>query len=165
MKQYFKWLSAGALFLSVSPAFAQDDVPKPGDTVVHPAVQVENADDEKKTEPKSDDPGDIIANYLSQMANLLQTNLDSPEALIAKFDAFIKENEKSMRTASKKFDEKLKSLKSTDAEVYRETVQRKITPELNRIVGLLIDFGSRYPVEAKKLDSMLKIDAKYTYQQ
>jgi hypothetical protein len=30
---------------------------------------------------------------------------------------------------------------------------------------LLIDFQSRYPTEAAKLDSMLKVDAKYTYQQ
>ena len=110
-------------------------------------------------------PGDVIANYLSQMAAILEANQDTPAALIEKFDAFIKENEKSMRTASKKFDEKLKSLKSTDAEVYRETVQRKITPELNRVVSLLIDFGSKYPPEAAKLDSMLKVDAKYTYQQ
>ena len=99
------------------------------------------------------------------MAAILEANQDTPAALIEKFDAFIKENEKSMRTASKKFDEKLKSLKSTDAEVYRETVQRKITPELNRVVSLLIDFGSKYPTEAAKLDSMLKVDAKYTYQQ
>ncbi len=99
------------------------------------------------------------------MATLLQTHLDAPETLIEKFDAFIKENEKSMRNASKKFDEKLRALKSAEAEVYRETVQRKITPELNRVVGFLIDFGSRYPTEAAKLDSMLKVDAKYTYQQ
>jgi hypothetical protein len=57
------------------------------------------------------------------------------------------------------------SLKANEAEVYRETVQRKITPALNKLISLLIDFQSRYPTEAAKLDSMLKVDAKYTYQQ
>lgn len=164
MKQYLKWLLAGVLVLSVSPAFAQD-----AHETEAPAQPIAQADETTETAqqaaPKSDDPGDVIANYLSQMAAILEANQDTPAALIEKFDAFIKENEKSMRTASKKFDEKLKSLKSTDAEVYRETVQRKITPELNRVVSLLIDFGSKYPTEAAKLDSMLKVDAKYTYQQ
>lgn len=164
MKQYLKWLLAGVLVLSVSPAFAQDA--HEAEAPAQPIAQAdETTEAAQQAAPKSDDPSDVIANYLSQMAAILEANQDTPAALIEKFDAFIKENEKSMRTASKKFDEKLKSLKSTDAEVYRETVQRKITPELNRVVSLLIDFGSKYPTEAVKLDSMLKVDAKYTYQQ
>lgn len=160
MKRYLKWLSAGALALYLLPASAQEAAP------AQDAPQAAQAAPEARpAAPKSDDPGDVIAEYLATMATLLQTHLDAPETLIEKFDAFIKENEKSMRNASKKFDEKLRGLKPAEAEVYRETVQRKITPELNRVVGFLIDFGSRYPTEAAKLDSMLKVDAKYTYQQ
>lgn len=172
MKRYLIGLLSAAFALSISPVWAQEAAPanvandsapaaakaQPGDVGQHDTAAQQAA-------PKSDDPGDVIADYLAKMATLLQTNLDKPETLVEKFDAFVKENEKSMRNASKKFDEKLRSLKATDAEVYRETVQRKITPELNRVVGLLIDFGSRYPTESAKLDSMLKVDAKYTYQQ
>jgi len=119
------------------------------------AVQVAN----------SNDPGDVIAAYFDKMSDIIVNNMDAPEALLDKFAAYIKENEKSMKAASKAFDAKIGSLKASDAEVYRETVQRKITPSLNKLISLLIDFSSRHPVEAQKLDSLLKVDAKYTYQQ
>ena len=99
------------------------------------------------------------------MSNIVAENMDNPNALIDKFSAYIKENEKNMRKASKAFEAKMASLKASEAEVYRETVQRKITPSLNKLITLLIDFANRYPVEAGKLDSLLKVDAKYTYQQ
>lgn len=120
---------------------------------------------EVPAQPKSDDPGDVIANYFTSMADLVAQNMDTPAALLEKFSAYIAENEKSMRKASKAFEDKMTSLKANEAEVYRETVQRKITPALNKLISLLIDFQSRYPTEAAKLDSMLKVDAKYTYQQ
>ena len=99
------------------------------------------------------------------MSDLVAQNIDNPTVLTEKFAAYLRDNEKAMREASKKFDAKMGSLKTTEAEVYRETVQRKITPQLNKLISLLIDFSSRYPTEAAKLDSMLKVDAKYTYQQ
>ena len=99
------------------------------------------------------------------MGDIVAQNLDNPDVLLEKFSAYLKENEKSMRAASKAFEAKLAGMKSNDAEVYRETVQRKITPSLNSLISLLIDFANRYPEQAKKLDSMLKVDAKYTYQQ
>ena len=113
----------------------------------------------------SNDPGDIVANYFAEMSNIVAENMDNPNALIEKFSNYVKENEKNMRKASKAFEAKMASLKSSEAEVYRETVQRKITPSLNKLITLLIDFANRYPVEAGKLDSLLKVDAKYTYQQ
>ena len=99
------------------------------------------------------------------MGDIVAENMENPTAMTEKFSAYIKENEKAMRAASKKFEAKVNSMKSNDAEVYRETVQRKITPALNKLISLLVDFSSRYPDDAKKLDSILKVDAKYTYQQ
>lgn len=175
-KVHINWLFASLFFFASGSVYAQDQaqeaptVPAVAETAPTAVAPTDTAKQDDVAQPavamqKSDDPGDVIANYFSAMANLVQANLDTPAALIDKFDAFVKENEKSMRNASKKFDDKLRSLKATDAEVYRETVQRKITPELNRLIGLLIDFGSRYPTDAQKLDSILKVDAKYTYQQ
>ena len=92
-------------------------------------------------------------------------NMENPNAMVEKFSAYIKENEKSMRAASKKFESKVSSMKSHEAEAYRESVQRKITPALNKLISLLVDFENRYPDEAMRLDSILKVDAKYTYQQ
>ena len=99
------------------------------------------------------------------MGDIVAQNLDNPDVLLEKFSAYLKENEKSMRNASKAFEAKLVAMKPADAEVYRETVQRKIAGSLKSLISLLIDFANRYPVQAQKLDSMLKVDAKYTYQQ
>lgn len=132
-----------------------------------PAAAEPAAAEPAAAEPSADsnEPGDIIAAYFDKMSDIIANNMDTPDALLDKFSAYIKENEKSMKSASKAFDSKLSSLKSNEAEVYRETVQRKITPSLNKLISLLIDFSSRHPVEAQKLDSLLKVDAKYTYQQ
>lgn len=163
-----------ALFLTPALASAQEAAaPAPAPAAV-PAAAVPAADAADAApaadaaaaaQPKSDDPGDVIANYFTSMADLVAQNMDTPAALLEKFSAYIAENEKSMRKASKAFEDKMTSLKANEAEVYRETVQRKITPALNKLISLLIDFQSRYPTEAAKLDSMLKVDAKYTYQQ
>ena len=91
--------------------------------------------------------------------------MDNPKVLVESFSASLKDNEKQMRTASKNFETKMASMKQSEAEAYRETVQRKITPALNKLITLLIDFENRYPEDAAKLDSLLKVDAKYTYQQ
>ena len=111
------------------------------------------------------DPGDIIADYFTKMGDIVAENMENPNAMVEKFSAYIKENEKSMRAASKKFESKVSSMKSHEAEAYRESVQRKITPALNKLISLLVDFENRYPDEAMRLDSILKVDAKYTYQQ
>ena len=137
------------------PIPAADPAPAPApEPVAEPAPQA-----------PSNEPGDVIANYFMAMGDLVAQNMETPSALVEKFSAYIKENEKAMRNASKAFDAKLSSMKPNDAEVYRETVQRKITPALNKLITLLIEFSTRYPAESKQLDSMLKIDAKYTYQQ
>ncbi len=146
---------AAVLFLSCPIlAIAQEAAEAPAAEAAAPAPAAQ-----------SNDPGDIIAGYFDKMSEIVAQNMDAPAALQEKFSAFIKENEKSMRSASKAFDAKLNSMKSNEAEVYRETVQRKITPALNKLISLLIDFSNRYPVEAEQLDSILKVDAKYTYQQ
>ena len=113
----------------------------------------------------SNDPGDVIARYFIAMSDIVVQNIDAPDDMLEKMSAYLKENEKAMRNASKAFDAKMSGLKGADAETYRETVQRKITPALNTLILNLIDFADRYPVQAEKLDSMLKVDAKYTYQQ
>ena len=140
---------------------AAQEAPAPQEApAAHPEAQPQEA-----APAPSNDPGDVIANYFMAMSDLVAQNIDNPTVLTEKFAAYLRDNEKAMREASKKFDAKLGSLKTTAAAVYRETVQRKITPQLNKLISLLIDFSSRYPTEAAKLDSMLKVDAKYTYQQ
>ncbi len=152
-----------ALFLLMLPftSQAQEAEPAAQDT----PAQAEPVAEQAAPAANPNEPGDIIAAYFDKMSDIIANNMDSPDALLDKFAAYIKENEKSMKAASKAFDAKMASLKSSDAEVYRETVQRKITPSLNKLISLLIDFSSRHPVEAQKLDSLLKVDAKYTYQQ
>ena len=142
-----------------APAAQQDPAPQEA-PAAHPEAQPQEA-----APAPSNDPGDVIANYFMAMSDLVAQNIDNPTVLTEKFAAYLRDNEKAMREASKKFDAKMGSLKTTEAEVYRETKQRKITPQLNKLISLLIDFSSRYPTEAAKLDSMLKVDAKYTYQQ
>lgn len=164
-------LATLAMMLSATMALAQEpaapqapaaqQAPAPQEApAVHPEAQPQEA-----APAPSNDPGDVIANYFMAMSDLVAQNIDNPTVLTEKFAAYLRDNEKAMREASKKFDAKMGSLKTTEAEVYRETVQRKITPQLNKLISLLIDFSSRYPTEAAKLDSMLKVDAKYTYQQ
>ena len=170
MKKFVSSLLFAACLFPISvmaqePAPAADPDPIPAeDPAPAPAPAAEQAAEPAPQAP-SNDPGDIIANYFTTMGDLVAQNMETPSALIEKFSAYLKENEKAMRNASKAFDAKLSSMKPNDAEVYRETVQRKITPALNKLITLLIEFATRYPAESEKLDSMLKIDAKYTYQQ
>ena len=166
----FWGLCASLLF--AGSAFAQDPAPAAEAPEAAPvaAEAPEAAADAAAPEVQapaapSNDPGDIVADYFANMSNIVAENMDNPGALVEKFSSYIKENEKNMRKASKNFETKMASLKPSEAEVYRETVQRKITPSLNKLITLLIDFSNRYPVEAQKLDSLLKVDAKYTYQQ
>ena len=159
-------LTMGMLFTST--AFAQDPEPDAAEQApkaAAPAPEPAPAAVAAPAPTDANDPGDIIAGYFSTMGDIVAQNLDNPDVLLEKFSAYLKENEKSMRNASKAFEAKLSGMKPNDAEVYRETVQRKITPSLNSLISLLIDFANRYPEQAQQLDSMLKVDAKYTYQQ
>lgn len=161
---------SATMALAQEPAAQQDPAPQAPAAQQAPAPQEApaahpEAQPQEAAPAPSNDPGDVIANYFMAMSDLVAQNIDNPTVLTEKFAAYLRDNEKAMREASKKFDAKMGSLKTTEAEVYRETVQRKITPQLNKLISLLIDFSSRYPTEAAKLDSMLKVDAKYTYQQ
>ena len=168
-------LATLAMMLSATMALAQEPAAQQAPAPQAPAQQDPAPQEAPAAHPEaqpqeaapapSNDPGDVIANYFMAMSDLVAQNIDNPTVLTEKFAAYLRDNEKAMREASKKFDAKMGSLKTTEAEVYRETVQRKITPQLNKLISLLIDFSSRYPTEAAKLDSMLKVDAKYTYQQ
>ena len=164
-------MSLSGLVFAQEPADAAAAAPADAAVAAAPAAEAPAAEDGDAAEAPaaapapSNDPGDIVANYFAEMSNIVAENMDNPNALIEKFSNYVKENEKNMRKASKAFEAKMASLKSSEAEVYRETVQRKITPSLNKLITLLIDFANRYPVEAGKLDSLLKVDAKYTYQQ
>ena len=168
-------LATLAMMLSATMALAQEPAAQQAPAPQAPAQQDPAPQEAPAAHPEaqpqeaapapSNDPGDVIANYFMAMSDRVAQNIDNPAVLTEKFAAYLRDNEKAMREASKKFDAKMGSLKTTEAEVYRETVQRKITPQLNKLISLLIDFSSRYPTEAAKLDSMLKVDAKYTYQQ
>lgn len=164
MRKFFvSLLSVSCLFFAAE-AFAQNDpaaAPAPAPAAAAPAP----AAAAPEVPADSNDPGDVIARYFIAMSDIAVQNIDSPDDLLEKMSSYLKENEKAMRAASKAFDAKMSSLKGADAETYRETVQRKITPALNTLIANLIDFADRYPVQAEKLDSMLKVDAKYTYQQ
>ena len=166
--QIFAIAAASFVMLLSGLVFAQEPAAEAPVAAEAPAADVAAAEDAAAAAPApapSNDPGDIVANYFAEMSNIVAENMDNPNALIEKFSTYIKENEKDMRKASKAFEAKVASLKASEAEVYRETVQRKITPSLSKLITLLIDFANRYPTEAGKLDSLLKVDAKYTYQQ
>ena len=160
---------AALLMFSASQAMAQEPAPAepPQEQVqaAEPNPAAEDTAQQEATPTPSNDPGDIITNYFNTMGDIVAQNMDNPKVLVESFSAYLKDNEKQMRTASKNFESKMASLKPNEAEVYRETVQRKITPALNKLITLLIDFQNRYPEDAAKLDSLLKVDAKYTYQQ
>ena len=162
----FVMLFAGLVFAQEPAEPAAAEAQAAPEAAAEAPAAAENADAAAASAPApSNDPGDIVANYFAEMSNIVAENMDNPNALIEKFSNYVKENEKDMRKASKAFEAKVASLKGSEAEVYRETVQRKISPSLNKLITLLIDFSNRYPVEAGKLDSLLKVDAKYTYQQ
>lgn len=152
-----------AIALAASSANAQDgandDPAAQGDAII---VQADAPETEDLA--NSDDPADQVAAYFIAMGDIVNQNIEAPDALLAAFDSYIKENEVNMRKASKAFEVKLRKLKASDAELYRETTQRKITPALEKLITNLIQFADRHPEAAKKLDSMLKVDAKYTYQ-
>ena len=152
-------LFSATVFAQEVPAEAQ---PVPAEAQAQAEPQPAAAED--NTAP-SNDPGDIITNYFNAMGDIVAQNMDSPAELIKQFSAYIKDNEKSMKATSKAFEAKMNSLKPNEAEEYREKVQRKITPALNKLISLLLSFEEKYPKEAAELDSILKVDAKYTYQQ
>lgn len=160
---------AAILMFSASQAMAQEAAPaEPAQAQAQsaePTPATDEAAPQEAAQAPSNDPGDIITNYFNTMGDIVAQNMDNPKVLVETFSAYLKDNEKQMRTASKNFESKMASLKANEAEVYRETVQRKITPALNKLITLLIDFQNRYPEDAAKLDSLLKVDAKYTYQQ
>ena len=155
-----------ALVMAQEPSQPQNPAPEqvqPADTAAQPSADAAAAEEQQAA--PSNDPGDIITNYFNAMGDIVAKNMDNPTVLVDTFAAYIKENEKPMRTASKNFEAKIAGMKANEAEEYREKVQRKITPALNKLITLLIDFQNRYPEDAAKLDSLLKVDAKYTYQQ
>ncbi|MFA5625128.1 MAG: hypothetical protein WC966_08765 [Bradymonadales bacterium] len=104
------------------------------------------------------DPTDHIVKHIDAMANIVADNMNNPTMLSQLFKAYIDNNRKDMRSASKAFENKFKKLKADEAEVYRETLQRKMEPALERLMTLLLQFEDKYPQEAKALDSMLKVD-------
>ena len=157
-----------SLVLAQEPAQPQTPAPEqvqPADTAVQQDAADAQAAAPAEQPAPSNDPGDIITNYFNAMGDIVAKNMDNPAVLVEAFSTYIKENEKPMRTASKNFEAKIAGMKANEAEEYREKVQRKITPALNKLITLLIDFQNRYPEDAAKLDSLLKVDAKYTYQQ
>jgi len=112
----------------------------------------------------SDDPIDKIVQHFLAMSDILAENMDASDALLTKFEAYIKANDKAMRAASKAFETRLSRMKVDEAELYRETAQRKLTPVLDRFIGQLMQLEARHPTTAKQLDSLLKVDARYSYQ-
>lgn len=153
-----------AIAIAASSASAQDgandDPAAQGDAII---IQ-EKTDESAENLANSDDPADQVAAYFIAMGDIVNQNIEAPDAMLTAFESYIKANEANMRKASKAFEVKLRKLKVDEAEIYRDTTQRKITPALEKLITNLIQFADRHPEAAKKLDSMLKIDAKYTYQ-
>lgn len=153
-----------ALALSASAVSAQDETDEQPEAASDAIVTQESTEEKAEDLAKSDDPADQIAAYFIAMGDLVNQNIETPDILLTKFKAYIDANEVSMRNAAKEFQRQLRRLKVDEAELYRETTQRKITPALEKLLANLIQLADRHPESAKKLDSMLKIDAKYTYQ-
>lgn len=112
---------------------------------------------------KADDPVDRVVAHLTNMNDILTLNMKDSEKLLSEFKAYLDKNDKAMRMASKAFQEKLEKLKPNEAEAYREVAQRKLTPVLDNLITLLLQLNDNDSEASKKLDSMLKVDARYTY--
>lgn len=112
---------------------------------------------------KASDPVDRVVAHLTNLNDLITKNMGNGEALLAAFKGYLDTNDKAMRMASKAFQEKLDRLKVDEAEAYREVAQRKLTPVLDNLITLLLQLKDTDPETAQKLDSMLKVDARYTY--
>lgn len=120
-----------------------------------PAPEVDNT--------KSNDPVDRVVAHLTQLNDIITKNMGNGEALLSAFKDYLDNNDKAMRMASKAFQEKLERLKVDEAEAYREVAQRKLTPVLDNLITLLLQLNDTDPDTAQKLDTMLKVDARYTY--
>ncbi len=162
-----------SLLLSVSfvaPVFAQDAVPAnaaaPAADAAAPTAPA--ADAAAPAAPavdntKADDPVDRVVAHLTNMNDILTKNMGNPEQLLSEFQSYVDKNGKAMRMASKAFQEKLDKLKVDEAEAYREVAQRKLTPVLDNLITLMLQLNDADVETAKKLDSLLKVDARYTY--
>lgn len=102
------------------------------------------------------DPSDEIVQHINAMANIVSENMDKPDELKTKIQEYLQKNRKAMSKASHAFESKLEKMKTADAEVYRETMQRKMESSLNNFLSLMLQFSDRHPEEAKALDELLK---------
>ncbi len=143
----------GLLSFSV-PAFAQDG----SDSVAAGAEATPEVDG-----TKANDPVDRMVAHLTNLNDILTRNMKDTDALLKEFEAYLNKNDKAMRMASKAFQEKLEKLKVDEAEAYREVAQRKLTPVMDNLVTLLLQLNDVNNEASRKLDSLLKVDARYTY--
>lgn len=149
-----------------TPVFAQDAVESaPAAPAAVPAESAEAALAEKAAvdNTKAADPVDRVVAHLTNLNDILTRNMKNTDALLNEFKAYLDKNDKAMRMASKEFREKLEKLKVDEAEAYREVAQRKLTPVMDNLITLLIQLNDVNKEASQKLDSMLKVDARYTY--
>ena len=169
MKKLIPFLIVLLFPLSVS---AQDAVPQPADTPVPaeapaaaqaPAEAPAAAQAPAVDNTKASDPVDRVVAHLTNLNDIITKNMGNGETLLNEFKAYLDQNDKAMRMASKAFQDKLDKMKIDEAEAYREVAQRKLTPVLDNLITLLLQLRDTDPDTAQKLDAMLKVDARYTY--
>ena len=169
MKKLIPFLIVLLFPLSVS---AQDAVPQPADTPAPaeapaaaqaPAEAPAAAQAPAVDNTKASDPVDRVVAHLTNLNDIITKNMGNGETLLNEFKAYLDQNDKAMRMASKAFQDKLDKMKIDEAEAYREVAQRKLTPVLDNLITLLLQLRDTDPDTAQKLDAMLKVDARYTY--
>lgn len=122
------------------------------------AQEPENKPSSAPDAAQKPDPTDDIVKHIEAMSNIVADNMQKPDELSELFKSYLDSNRKAMRSASNDFERKVKSLKVDEAELYRETLQRKMEPALERLMTLLLQFEDKHPEQARALDSMLKVD-------
>ena len=169
MKKLIPFLIVLLFPLSIS---AQDAVPQPADTPAPaeapaaaqaPAEAPAAAQAPAVDNTKASDPVDRVVAHLTNLNDIITKNMGNGETLLNEFKAYLDQNDKAMRMASKAFQDKLDKMKIDEAEAYREVAQRKLTPVLDNLITLLLQLRDNDPDTAQKLDAMLKVDARYTY--
>ena len=169
MKKLIPFLIVLLFPLSIS---AQDAVHQPADTPAPaeapaaaqaPAEAPAAAQAPAVDNTKASDPVDRVVAHLTNLNDIITKNMGNGETLLNEFKAYLDQNDKAMRMASKAFQDKLDKMKIDEAEAYREVAQRKLTPVLDNLITLLLQLRDTDPDTAQKLDAMLKVDARYTY--
>ncbi len=104
------------------------------------------------------DPADAIVIHMQEMARIVKDNLDQPEEVKKNLAAYLRTNQRTMRSAGDNLEAHIAKMRPDEQEAYREVIQRKMEKALDDFLTAMLDFAERHPEAAKELDEMLRLD-------